>query len=359
MMKLAKYGCIVLGVLIFGCEDIYSPEVEERESVIVAEAQIVAGEQDNVIRLKRSLSFNNESYNFPAVEGAAVTIIDDLDREYILPEINPGEFSVYFTVQRDRHYKIIITADGETFESGFEPVPEVPVMDSIYGEIVTRVIKIDGENDVDDFRARRGVQLYFDMLGGDQQPYYRFSAKKILLYYYIVQIIVMGSPEDEIHFVWKTRKPWEPFNIAASPEYSNSGRIEKHPLFFMENNPVNMGEYFSGWILILNQHGLSKSGYSYYRDLNNQLNSDGKLFDPLYVQARSNLKCTTDPEKIILGNFEISSVVERRFLVKYLSEDKGFVLKPIPYFYDIPDYGEQINERPEFWEFPNKIYPNE
>jgi hypothetical protein len=89
------------------------------------------------------------------------------------------------------------------------------------------------------------------------------------------------------------------------------------------------------------------------------LGSDGKLFDPIYVQARSNLKCTGDSKQLILGNFEISAYKEHRFFVKYISEKEGYLIKPIPYFYQIPQFGEQLSNKPDFWEYPNKQYPNE
>ena len=69
-----------------------------------------------------------------------------------------------------------------------------------------------------------------------------------------------------------------------------------------------LGNRFQGWIVIMYQYGLSESAYYYYKDLNNQLQAEGKIFDPLYVQPESNLKCVNNPEQLILGNFEISSV---------------------------------------------------
>jgi len=115
---------------------------------------------------------------------------------------------------------------------------------------------------------------------------------------------------------------------------------------------------FIGWILYVYQYSISENAHNFYKDVNSVLEADGRLFDPLYVQTRNNLKCISNPEKLILGNFEISSPREYRFYVWYLSEELGYLVKPIPYFYDIPLEGESVEAYPEFWEFPGKrIYP--
>jgi hypothetical protein len=159
---------------------------------------------------------------------------------------------------------------------------------------------------------------------------------------------------------WYSYYPHDYYNIAAPPEYSVSTDVLKHPLYFMELKATrDTGQFFGGWILILYQHALSKNAYSYYKDLNSQLIAEGRLFDPVYVQARNNLRCTSNPNLLILGNFEISTVGETRYFVRFLSEKEGYIVKPIPYFYQIPESGEQLDLMPDFWENKSKSYPNE
>ena len=168
----------------------------------------------------------------------------------------------------------------------------------------------------------------------------------------------MGDMTETV-YAWKSFYPKENFNIAAPQEFSSSTAILKHELTFLTKNPYVMGGRFAGWILILYQHGLSESAYNYYDDLNNQINAQGRLFDPLYVQARGNIKCTGDSTQIILGNFEIANITEHRFFVQYMSGSEVYFFKPIPYFYDISDSGALFAEKPDFWEEPVKFYPND
>jgi hypothetical protein len=227
----------------------------------------------------------------------------------------------------------------------------------MYGIEAVKIIQNGGETDVNDFRPKDGYQLYADIENENDLKYYRFTARKIYQYTYYIPDLVLG---ELVVYCWRTLNPRESFNIAGPAEYSSSIDIVKHPLFFMEQAVGLQGrQYFNGWILVLYQYSLSQNAYNFYKDLNSQLNAEGRLFDPLYVQARNNLHFTNNSEKLILGNFEISKVVERRYFVDYMGKTKGYFLKEIPYFYDIPLEGESVDIVPDFWETPSKVYPND
>ncbi len=359
MKKLITY-CLFLVAVLTACEDIYIPKIETRENVFVAEASITVGSEDNVVLLYESLSYNNEKNNFSGIPGARITIIDNKGEQFELLEETDGVFPVKLTFDPNKEYKIKIQYQEDIYESSFEPVPKVPYIDSLYGIPGEKVIVPAGSSNSNDFRKSAGVQIYADITHEKELPYYRFSGRKVLQYTYAVEVIIMGEPQQVTVYGWYSFYPLESFNIAAPPDYSNTTDIIKHPIFFLEQKAqISFDRSFAGWILIFYQFGLSKSSHNYYKDLNYQLNSEGRLFDPLYVQARSNIKCTTDKNKIILGNFEISTMKEYRYYVKYNGPNTGYIIKPIPYFYDIPISGEQLAEQPDFWEYPSKIYPDE
>ena len=330
------------------CEDIYTPDVEDREGVIVANARIVIGNDNNYIELYKSIGFNETSNEYPAVLNAMVYIIDSNGDEVQVHETEDGIFPFHIQLDSELEYKLKIEHDNNIYESTFEPVPDVPEIDTFYGIEELKFLIEEGENSVDDFKNTTGLQTYCDINTLIEPPYYRFSARKVMQYYYVE----LPNTEFSItHYMWNSFFPSETFNIASPPEYTTGKNIEKHPLFFVPKR-VFLGEdnYFHGWILIIHQFALSKSSYNFYKDLNSQLNSDGKLFDPLYVQARNNLKCTNNPEQLILGNFEISTSKEYRFFVKFISEDLGYKIEQIYDFYDIPLTGDSPNVYPNFWQ---------
>jgi hypothetical protein len=67
--------------------------------------------------------------------------------------------------------------------------------------------------------------------------------------------------------------------------------------------------------LKVNQYTLNDATYSFYKAAKGQLNSTGKIFDPIASQLYSNIKCINNPSKIALGFFEASSVVTTAFFI--------------------------------------------
>ncbi|WP_346856954.1 DUF4249 domain-containing protein [uncultured Draconibacterium sp.] len=351
MKRLLLY-CFLLAGFLSGCEDIYQPEIDSVEGTIVADARIVCGQDTNYVYLYNSIGFYESDGENTGISGATVKLVDDNNNEFEFRELGEGNYRMTTDIDPNSTYKLVIEKSGKTYESDFEPVPKVPSLDTVYGIPEVLIVQEGGENNVNNFKEVKGIRLYADITTNAEMPYFKFTARKILQYTYGVDTVIMGVPTVLTMYGWRTFYPQGSFNVAAPPEYSGSVEIKKHPLFFL-NNWLVIGDDQScgGWNLILYQHGISESSYNFYNDLNSQLDSDGKLFDPLYVQARNNLKCTSNENELILGNFEISRITETRYFVRFISEKEGYAFHPVYEFYDIPFKGEILDEVPEFWHF--------
>jgi len=346
----------ILFIFLLGCEDIYNADIELREGMLVVDARIVDGGNDNIVKVYKSLGFNEKGTGYPNVAGAKVFLIDEEDKHNKLLEISDGSFLLNFQLDETKQYKLKIEYEGDIFESEFERVPKIPLMDSIYGFAENKILQRGAGSDIT-FLERPGVMLYTDIDNDERKRYYRFSARKTFQYVYYIPHPLFG---ELAVFAWSTVLPIESFNIAAPAQFSASANITRHPLYFMEERTgIELGQSFAGWILFLHQYSISENAHKFYKDLNSQLEADGRLFDPLYVQARNNLKCVSNPDKLILGNFEIARQREYRFFIWFISDEDGYLIKPIPYFYEIPPEGESVEEQPDFWETPSKKYPNE
>ena len=346
-MKRLFIYCFVIATLVSGCEDVYVPDIDDVSDAIVVDARIVNGRSDNYIRLTKSQGFNDGFKSYPAAIGGNVFLIDDEGKEAELQEFADGEFYVPSNLDFDREYKIRIEYGSNTFESEFEKVPPVPTLDSVYGIPEVKVLEVTGANDADDFKEIQGVQMYADMKSTPDIPNYRFTSEKVLEF-------LWNEPQellpDIVHYYWKKSTAGGIFNIAASPEYSSSKDIVKHPLYFFKKSVAMEGDSIMiGWIMVLYQHAISESSYKYYKDLNAQLDSEGRIFDPVYVQARSNIKCISDSKEVVLGNFEISNVVEYRYFIRFISEKAGYEVREVSDRSPIPWNGETIDIPPPFW----------
>jgi hypothetical protein len=105
-------------------------------------------------------------------------------------------------------------------------------------------------------------------------------------------------------------------------------------------------------ILYLKQYTLNNEAYLYYKSLDEQIQSEGKLFDPIAAQLNGNIKCITDPEKKAIGFFEASSVSYSAYMVDFrnLTNFQPSIIK-IPYILPPELNGCQVNSAPLFWIF--------
>lgn len=351
MLKTIKY-LFFLAVVLVACETVYVPDLEKTEDVLTVDARFVQGKPPHVVTLRKSMGFN-ENGSFETYSGAGVTVTDNEGRNYESYALGNGEYWFNFSLDSTLQYRLNISAEGEIFSSAFEGVPPSPDIDTFFTEETEIVIQSGGETNVDEFVRAQGHRFYLNIDNGETRRYYRFDARKILQYYFPFDTVIYGLDETVTKYAWKSVYPTGKFDVAAPEEYSSSADIFKHPAEFFNYRDrmyLRREEYGNGWIYIMHQYGISESAYNFYKDLNNQLDADGKIFDPMYVQARNNLKCETDPDKIILGNFEIASYREHRFYIR-LDPYKGrHEIRRIETFYDIPSSGEKAVYLPWFWE---------
>ena len=356
---------LLLILAVTACEEIYTPVLDNVGKVLAVEAILVSNQDTNYIRLEESKEFNDESKNYDPVTGADVYLMDENNVKTLCAEDAPGEYLVNLQMQSGEKYYLSIEAGGETYKSGWQEVPEKPVIDSIYPGIGTRTITAGTANSTENIITEKGIQIYADMTNNGKLQYYRFTARKILQYINHFDTIFPGAglPVQMPLYCWDSYYPTGLFNIAGPPEYSTVNHITKHPLNFFENNYnkyIPDTVLFFGWIYFVYQYGLNEDTYNYYTDLNSQLDAQGKIFDPVDIQSKGNISFTSSPGKVVLGNFEISSFSETRYYLNYYKDPSEIVtFRKIPYFYDIPEKGAAKIIEPDFWEQNKRSYPNE
>jgi hypothetical protein len=341
------------------CEDIYHPELEEMEELLVIEARLVSGQYTNVVKIFKTIGFNDPTKTYPPVSGAEVTLVDERGATVKLNETEKGIYQLTQSFRKAGRYKLHVVADKEVYVSAFEEVPEAPAAGNIFMEPGEQLFTGTTDQSASQLRWEKGALLYADVDGQGNSRHFRFSGRKVCQYTFNINAI--GIPGLVIPvYAWYSVTPAEPFNIAAPPDYSVSGAIRKHPLVFLESSVnVYISEaptVFSGWIFICQQYAISEQTYRFYSDLKKQLSASGKIFDPLYTQAKGNITCTTDPEKTVLGNFEIASVREYRVYVEPAGSD-NYHFHQIPWFWDIPSAGKVQDLPPAWWEYKGKEYP--
>lgn len=336
------------------CEEIYIPDLDNVDDLLVVEAIFISNKNQNDIYLYKTLNFNSDANTYPAVKGAKVNLIDDRGNKLELIEKNAGTYRLNGLLNAERSYYLRIELNGDTYISDVQRVYENPSIDSIYGAFDTKTYTSRVVNSEEDVITKTGLQIFTDIHYDGKLNHYRFSGRKIVQFQDYYDTIMSGISSTMPIYGWTTYSPSVTFNIAGPPEYSAKKDIKKHRLEFFNQNYYEFiadTQYFAGWIYVIDQYGISETAYDYYSKLKSQLEAEGKIFDPVYVQVEGNITCSNNPEKVVLGNFEIESHKQYRYLIKYNKNKPIFSIKPISDFYDIPANGKKKNIPPDFWEY--------
>jgi hypothetical protein len=345
-MRETNLYIIILMIMIQSCESVYIPELDNVENVLVVDARLEATNQIHRITLMKSKEFTDMGAYEPVIS-ADITLTDNEGNLYRAQHDRAGVYYLEVMLNTARLYQLHLNAEGEQYKSEFEPVPPSPEIDSIYSRDYEQWLQPGGADKVGSFEKMDGQQILIDISRNTEPRYYQFTGRKIL------QFMVETKPDGNYHFGWRSYYPRGSFNIAGPALYSGSKEIIRHPVEFLpyktsallDTNQVGMG-----WIYIMYQYGINESTYHYYRDLKRQLDAGGKIFDPLYVQVKSNLKCTTNPKKMILGYFGLSNPREQRFFIRLNKASGLHTIRKIHVYYDIPEQGVHLDWPPDFWE---------
>jgi len=344
--------CVICVLALSACETVYETDLDKADEVVVVESLLWTGGTRQVVQLHWSRGFYDKR-NFTPVSNADVKIIDDRDNIIQCNEISDGMYTAYFNVKPAQKFKLLIVVGDDTYESELEEAPPIPSLDKLYSEETEKIVVQGGETSVENFFKVLGHQFYVDINTGDSVKYYRFYARKVLQFYFNKDTSIGGHWVTLLKYGWKSIYPNETFNIAEPNAYSVSKNIYKHPVEFFgytEEALLDSGQVGLGWIYIIHEYGITKSSYRFYNDLNSQLESNGKIFDPMYTQARGNLICTSDKNKTVLGNFEVASYRQYRYYLRLESNVEKQYVRKLDTFYDIPEKGIKVTYPPKFWE---------
>jgi Domain of unknown function (DUF4249) len=371
---------ITIICLVTSCYKVYDSKIDQAEKVLVVNGIITNKTDVFHIRLSWAEPFNSIGAAEPATE-AAVYVTDDLENKYQFFEKEPGDYisdSLEFYGIPGRTYRLhILTSDGQEYKSDPQRLfPEVET-DSVYAEFDNKVtlerstglkVNTHGANILADIKNK-----------ADTLPRFMMSLNLVNQYYYFEFIPGLNIHLD--YYCWQTVNPNPDIKITGGEYYINSASLRKYSIGFVDDysNFYALGYYerineedtsatavqglgYSfyenhGRILYLDQYTLNNETWLYYKSLDEQILSEGKLFDPIAAQLNGNIKCISDSERKAIGFFEASSVSRTRYKLDFrnLTNSKPsitklpYILPPEPNGCRINRAGDKHSNIPSFW----------
>jgi len=169
-------------------------------------------------------------------------------------------------------------------------------------------------------------------------------------------------------YCWQTCDANSDINITGEKYNTSTVSINKHVVCFIEDADhcyaktyiygssgafeTDYYQFFEVYnrIIYIHQYALNSEAYDYYKSMDEQLRSEGKLFDPIAVQLYGNINCITNPGLKALGFFEASSVSDFAYKVDFRNLDNDQPsLTQVPYILPDAYNGCLIDAVPPFW----------
>jgi len=324
-------GIFFLLGLFPACIERYYPEGEEfRQGTLVVIAHLDDSEEEQSVYISRSTTL--EFPNREPLSGCIVEIEDIEGNSWELPENEPGAYRDLmpdlFLRNGEQYRLLLLTPDGNSYESEFEELHPAPAIDSLYWEREDIPMEEAG-------MVTEGIRFFLDFqIIKDDSPYLRWQ---------LVETYEMHNPDYQSTEMYDTDRRFKPI----PPELDNPvcwinqevpdiytmdlGRVDGEiyramPLNFVSNTTQRLQYRYS---ILLRQFAVSQSAFWYWDGLKNNLQSNGGLFDSQPSLNPGNICNTNDEEEIIIGYFSVSGVSEKRIFV---SEVAGLPIIPDPGF---------------------------
>ncbi len=356
--------------LLTSCYKVYDPQIDTAKKVLVVDGMITNKKEAYHINLTSARPFNSLEKGSP-VEAANVYVTDNQGNSYLFNERDKGDYisdSLQFTGIAGYIYRLhIATPAGDEYESDPQRLfPEVNT-DTVYAEFDNKEIM---ERTTGLKVNMHGADILIDIrTQSDSITRYRFTSNLVMQYFYTIGYML---PHNYLltfeYYCWQTVNANTDIDLTRMEYSLNSASIRKHPVCFLVDNyvvnalryglKVNMEDSTGSAtetnsyknfdihhnILYLNHYKLNNETYLYYKSLDEQMQSEGKLFDPIAVQLNGNIKCLTDPVKKAIGYFEASSVSYSAFILDFRNlKNSQPVLIKTPYILPPEPVGCRIN----------------
>jgi len=344
---------MALIVLLFAsCEEYYNPDLEIVPGLLVVESHVTSDIRQNFVKLSASRDFYSVTEPDKII-GAKVDLVEFGGQTIKGTESASGYFMFSKTPVPGKKYILRITYKNDLYESEQVIMPPIPYIDTLYTKHKVEMVYRTDAYGVPSQVESISREILIDAPISNQLEYYRFSYRAILQWIY--EPPAGDGPPPPMWYGWKSLYDKGNFNIAGPKEFSVSDEVRNHPILSLS---YNGNQYLdsaalnpSGWILIIDQYGITKESYDFHEKLNKQFAAEGSLFDPVLTQVFGNMTCKTDPSKIVLGFFDLNSTRQYRYFMNLgQGKDEQVKQRRLNRYPDIPDSGALIGETPEFWE---------
>jgi hypothetical protein len=316
-------GCLILTV--GSCVEPIVPVLNENdtESVLVVDGKITDEEGPFRIRLTKSVKVDVLYYLDPVLN-ADVRIFDNKGNYFQLYSMDYGWYETENKNLRGivgNSYTLSVTTyDGIQYESSSVLMSEVPDIDSVYFEEVTRT-RLENKQGIDETWADILIDTH-DPEGNVRYWYYEFEETWEVKMLTTVEVehnppgtfsnksfeSVLISNEKNVCWVTKPSSSVLIANTASSP-------VDELKGFPVQSLGPSTDKLHIRYSILVKQSAINRELYDFWKQLKDVNEDSGGLYEKLPAQVFGNITCCGGTGKA-LGYFSAMSVKSKRLFIE-------------------------------------------
>ncbi len=366
MDKYLQFVLCITSIIYTGCKQAYFPKLDEAQKMLVVDGLLTDESNIITVRLSNAVPFRDQA--FLPEQKAILIVSDDLGRVFDFEETESGVYeSKSFQYEYGRTYSLFIkTSKNKYYRSYPQTLFPKSELDSVRDVITTETLQTT-KNGKLILRTLPGLE--FSVLlknSSTSSPYFRFSNTVLVEYREKQTYDFPADTLPELFDCWRKYFPNQSFNLS---EPVNSLSEHRHTLSFCPNDTsyfsivyeyhhrdyplssITYNRYLYQYVFTVKKYHINKDVHQYYKDINDQLEANNRIFDPVSFQVRGNITCDNDPEEPVLGIFEVASTSIRSYtFIDFHLDPSGRFKEIEPFDMDkIPYEGKWYNHYPPFW----------
>lgn len=320
----------------------------EPKDYLVVDGIITTERKAHRITISRATPFtNNEITPFDKESVREISITDDQGNRFILFEVEKGiyETASDFAGVEGRCYQLeITTQNNETYQSTPQKIPDNGAIGDARFEYEIDPIY---NSSADQFVDKEVLKVYANYTFPTDNNYIAFDWEGTFF------MRVPGS----------SGRPRECYvadsNNGIEPVISNTGRnnlnVENQELFSLTYD----FRFRSRYSMNIKMFSISEEAFRFLKDVEQQLNTTGSIFDPAPKQISSNVFNIRDEDEVVLGFFGAFNVTEKRIFISRNEIPAGETFdicnrggpgRPPDFCFDCTIYYGASATKPPYWD---------
>ena len=314
-MKVFKYiNFCLIGIMLFptGCIMPFEPVgMSETGGILVVEGMIL--NEGTTIKLSRTVSLYNESFQGDLVYGAHVQVIDD---EYNVvavaePQIMDGN-SVYvvsgeISFTSGVKYALDIQTDEKHYQSAFVSPVKTPEIDEISwrqnpdGSMDIMVTTHDPDSQTEYYRW--AFEEDWEIRAADFGNFrFEMAANAI-----IEQSLFSSNNR---YYCWASDNS-KAIILSSSERFTGATIKDK----VIHHFPTSNSRFSYLYSILVRQYGIDRETYTYLDNLRKNIEQSGSLFAPQLTEIRGNIVCLSNPDEQVIGFIAATNEVKNRIYI--------------------------------------------